>query len=105
MTAPDHASDPDVQKVLGTIRSTLDGLFAGNGFKLDMMAVIPAITAGKNLAKKDGAGRYVAAKVFGDLVNDHPEMIDLAFQGLSEVAKNRIRSIIGAAPVKDAEKV
>ena len=100
----DHSTDPDVQKVLGTIRSTLDGLFAGNGFKLDMMGIIPAITAGKNLAKKDGAGKYIASKVFGELVTDHPEMIDLAFQGLSEVAKARIRTIIGIAPVKDAEK-
>jgi hypothetical protein len=101
----DHANDPDVKQLLGLLQSTMDGLFSGDGFKLDMLKVLPAITAGKRLAGKDGAGKYVASRVFGDLVNNHPEVIDIAFQGLSEVAKNKIRAMLAAAPVKDAEKV
>jgi hypothetical protein len=100
----DHAEDPDVKQLLGLLQGTLDGLFAGDGFKLDMLKVLPAITAGKRLAGKEGAGKYVASRIFGDLVNDHPEMVDLAFQGLSEVAKNRIRAMLDVRPVKDAER-
>lgn len=100
----DHADDPDVKQLLGLVQSTLDGLFAGNGFKLDLIKVPGAIAAGKRLAGKEGAGKYVAGRVFGDLVNDHPEVIDLAFQGLSEVAKAKIRALLDARPVKDAER-
>ncbi len=100
----DHADDPDVKQLLGLVKSTLDGMFAGDGFKLDMLKVLPAIAAGKRLAGKEGAGKYVASRVFGDLVNNHPEVIDLAFQGLSEVAKAKIRALLDARPVKDAER-
>jgi hypothetical protein len=100
----DHSNDPDVTQLLGFVQSTLDGLFAGNGFKLDVIKIPGAIAAGKRLGAKEGAGRYVAARIFSDLVNDHPEMVDLAFQGLSEVAKNKLRSLLQARPVKDAEK-
>lgn len=100
----DYADDPDVKQLLGFAQATLDGLFAGNGFKLDMLKIPGVISAGKRVATKEGAGKYVASRIFGDLVNDHPEMIDLAFQGLSEVAKNRIRAMLDARPIKDAER-
>ncbi len=45
-------------------------------------------------------------KFLGELVRDHPEVIDVAFAGMGEAAKARIMKACGGpTEIKDAEKV
>lgn len=63
------------------------------------------MSSGKRLAGKGNAGKEVFTKFLGELVRDHPEVIDVAFAGMSEVAKARIRKACGGPEeIKDAEK-
>jgi hypothetical protein len=99
----DHANDPDVKMVTETLTKMVADLMAGKGLVLGLSAVT-SIAAGKRLSSKEGAGKYVFQKLLGETLQQHPELIDLAFLGLSEVAKNRIRTLLAVPPIKEAEK-
>ncbi len=106
MAPRDHQTDVDIEKLSKTLQTISSDLLTGKGFAIPLMDVMSAVGAGKRLAGQDGAGKEVFVKFLGELVRDHPEVIDVAFAGLSEVAKTRIRKACGGpGEIKDAERV
>ena len=104
--AHDEQTKVDIQSLSGVLQTIASDLLNGNGFAVPLGKVVGAVTAGKRLAGKEGAGKEVFTKFLGELVRDHPEVIDVAFAGLSEVAKSRIRKACGGPEeIKDAERV
>ena len=100
MTVPE-----DIQKVSDALNTIAGDLLSGRGFAIPLASVVGVVSAGKRLAGKEGAGKEVFKKFFGELVTEHPEVIDLAFAGMSEVAKARIRKMAGEKELKDVEQV
>lgn len=101
----DPKTQVDIDKLAGVLETIAGDLLNGKGFAVPVFDVLAAVSAGKRLAGKDNAGQQVFKQFFGSLVNEHPEVIDLAFAGMSEVAKNRIRKMVGGPEIKDAERV
>jgi len=97
------AANDDIDQLSNALETIAGDLLNGNGFAIPLTKVLGAVTAGKRLAGVDGAGKEVFKRFFGNLVKDHPEVIDLAFAGMSEVAKTRIRKLAGEPEMKDAE--
>ena len=98
-------TENDIATLTQTLRTIAGDLLEGRGFAIPVTKIMGAAGAGKRLAGKEGAGKKVLGDLFGGLLRDHPEVIDLAFAGLSEMTKNKIRSALGTPPVKDAERV
>ncbi len=97
-------NNPDIDQLSKALETIAGDLLTGRGFAIPMMQVMGAVAAGKRLAGVDGAGKQVFSQFFGNLVKDHPEVIDLAFAGMSEAAKARIRKMAGEPEMKEAEK-
>ncbi len=95
----------DVIVLTATLSQIAGDLIEGRGFAIPVTKVMGAAAAGKRLAGHPGAGKQVLSDLFGTLLRDHPEVIDLAFAGMSEVAKNKIREKCGQPPIKDAERM
>jgi hypothetical protein len=103
MATPQN-NDADIDALSETLITIADDLLMGRGFAVPVGRVISAGMAGKRITGKDGAGKEVVRRFMSTLVTQHPEVIDLAFAGMSEVAKARIRKMAGEKPLKDAEK-
>ena len=101
----DTKTQADIDKLAGVLGTIAGDLMNGKGFAVPLFDVMGAVNAGKRLAGKGDAGKQVFKQFFGELINEHPEVIDLAFAGMSEVAKNRIRKMVGGPEIKDAERV
>jgi Asp/Glu/hydantoin racemase len=99
---------PETKADIATLTETLtriaSDLLEGRGFAVPVFTVVGAVNAGKRLAGQEGAGKQVMSDLFATLMRDHPEVIDLAFAGMSEITKNKIRQAVGTPPIKDAER-
>lgn len=103
MATPQN-NEADITSLAETLTTIADDLLSGRGFAIPVGQVIGAGIAGKRLAGKDGAGKEVFRRFMATLVTQHPEVIDLAFAGMSEIAKARLRKMAGEKELKDAEK-
>ncbi len=102
----DAATQADIDELVETLTTITHDLLDGKGFAIGVSKLWEASKAGKRLAGMDGAGRDVFTKFLGDLVTNKPEVVDIAFAGMSEIAKAKIRKMCGGPEeIRDAEKV
>lgn len=92
----------DVNAAATALKTALLSLLEGTFSILSVPAVFKAC---QKLKGQKGSGQELMRQLVQDLVEEKPELIDLAFAGLSEVAKNRIRKAMGTPEVKDAEQL
>lgn len=105
MPPRDQKTQDDIDKLSKTLQTIASDLISGKGLAAPLGEVASAVMAGKRLAGKEGAGKEVFTKFLGELVRDHPEVIDLAFMGLGDVTKSRIRKACGGPEeIKEAER-
>ena len=91
----------DVAAAVNAIKGAFSGLIGGT---FSIMSVPGIVSACKRLTGQKGAAKEVTQQLVKALVEEHPELIDVAFAGLSEVAKNRIRRALDTPEVKEAER-
>ncbi len=97
-------NNPDIDQLTKALDTIVGDLMSNRGFAMSIPDVWGAANAGKRLAGVDGAGKEVLKRFLSNLVKDHPEVIDIAFAGMSDVAKARIRKMAGEPEMKEAEK-
>lgn len=101
----DAKTNADIDEVVKTLNIIAMDLLDGRGFAVGVSQLWDASKAGKRLAGKENAGRDVFARFWGKLVTEKPEVIDIAFAGMGEVAKARLRKMFGGPEeIKPAEK-
>lgn len=96
-------TDQHIDQLSEMLAEMVKGLLEGKGLVIQPMQVMGAYNSGKKLAGVDGAGKQVFQRLMNEVMREHPEIIDLLFDGLSEAAKNRVRKMIAVPEVKDAK--